>query len=320
MQNIPLVAIECTVYNHEPYLRDCLDGFVMQQTDFPFVAVVHDDASTDKSADIVREYAAKYPDIIRPIYETENQYSKGTLSRIMNEALDATGAKYIALCEGDDYWTDPHKLQKQVDFLESHPDYALTSHRYTIYDHERATFEPDYLHEAFRGKEMTEGITFSKSNYLDYPYMQTMSVVYRADCYDSEYYLSLPNRGDLVVFYVVLRNGLGYCMNFNGAVYRRSNSGVYAKKSWEEKHYVGFNLYSKMYYHTGDTVFLPHAISHAELVFGDIKSSLLKDNVYEKKKAEAVFSFWKTINERKKLFLSRLKLYRWRCRKRLANK
>lgn len=116
-----LVAIKCLVFNHEPYLRDCLEGFVMQQTDFPFVAIVHDDASTDHSADIIREYAAKYPDIILPIYETENQYSKhdGSLGRIMNAAVDATGAKYVAMCEGDDYWTDPHKLQKQVDILES---------------------------------------------------------------------------------------------------------------------------------------------------------------------------------------------------------
>ena len=113
MPNIPrkpLVAIKCLVFNHEPYLRDCLEGFVMQQTDFPFVAIVHDDASTDHSADIIREYAAKYPDIILPIYETENQYSKhdGSLGRIMNTAVDATGAKYVAMCEGDDYWTDPH--------------------------------------------------------------------------------------------------------------------------------------------------------------------------------------------------------------------
>ena len=119
------VAINCLVYNHEPYLRDCLEGFVMQQTDFPFVAIVHDDASTDHSADIIREYAAKYPDIIRPIYETENQWSKsdGSLTKIMDAAIDATGAKYVAICEGDDYWMDPLKLQKQVDFLEEHSDY-----------------------------------------------------------------------------------------------------------------------------------------------------------------------------------------------------
>lgn len=123
----PLVAIRCMTYNHEPYIRDALEGFVMQKTDFPFVAIVHDDASMDGTAAIIREYAKKYPDIIKPIYETENQYSKkdGSLSHIMNEACEATGAKYIAYCEGDDYWIDPLKLQKQVDFLESHPDYSM---------------------------------------------------------------------------------------------------------------------------------------------------------------------------------------------------
>lgn len=120
----PLVTVHCTVFNHEPYLRKCLDGFVMQQTTFPFVVVVHDDVSTDKSVVIIEEYAEKYPHIIKPIYEQENQYSKhdGSLWRIMNEA---TKGKYVALCEGDDYWTDPLKLQKQVDFLEANDDYGL---------------------------------------------------------------------------------------------------------------------------------------------------------------------------------------------------
>lgn len=122
-----LVAIRCITYNHEAYIRDALEGFIMQKTNFPFVAIVHDDASTDGTANIIREYAAKYPDIIKPIYETENQYSKhdGSLGRIMTAACEATGAKYIAMCEGDDYWTDPLKLQKQVDFLETHPDYSM---------------------------------------------------------------------------------------------------------------------------------------------------------------------------------------------------
>ena len=121
MKDNILVAIRCIVYNHEPYLRDCLEGFVMQKTNFRFVAVVHDDCSTDNSVAIIREYAEKYPDIIKPIYEIENQWSKhdGSLGRIMNAAIDATGAKYIAMCEGDDYWTDPYKLQKQIDILEA---------------------------------------------------------------------------------------------------------------------------------------------------------------------------------------------------------
>lgn len=131
-----LVAIQCFVYNHEPYLRECLDGFVMQKTNFRFVAIVHDDCSTDSSAAIIREYEEKYPEIIKPIYETENQYSKhdGSLTRIMDEAVDATGTKYLACCEGDDYWIDPYKLQKQVDFLESHSEIGLCYTDYNMYD------------------------------------------------------------------------------------------------------------------------------------------------------------------------------------------
>lgn len=123
----PLVTIRCLVYNHEPYLRQCLEGFVMQKTNFPFEAIVHDDASTDGSAAIIREYAEKYPDIIKPIYEIENQYSKhdGSLRRKMDVHMRG---KYIAMCEGDDYWIDSHKLQKQVNFMEEHPEYSLCFH------------------------------------------------------------------------------------------------------------------------------------------------------------------------------------------------
>lgn len=115
------VSIVCNAYNHEPYIRDALEGFVMQKTTFPFEVLVHDDASTDNTASIIREYEKKYPEIIKPIYETENQYSKkdGSLGRIQYGRVKG---KYIALCEGDDYWTDPMKLQKQYDALESHPE------------------------------------------------------------------------------------------------------------------------------------------------------------------------------------------------------
>lgn len=126
----PLVAIDCITYNHELFIKETLEGFISQKTNFPFVAIVHDDASKDKTAEIIKEYTEKYPDIILPIYETENQYSKGegtfrVVSEIMRTAIDATGAKYVALCEGDDYWIDPFKLQKQVDFLEQNPDYGM---------------------------------------------------------------------------------------------------------------------------------------------------------------------------------------------------
>lgn len=132
MESKIIVSIQCLVYNHEPYLRKCLDGFVMQKTNFKFEAIVHDDCSTDKSCAIIREYAEKYPDIIKPIYEKENQYSKhdGSLNRIMD---NASIGKYVAICEGDDYWIDPLKLQKQVDFLESHPDFDMVRTDSNVY-------------------------------------------------------------------------------------------------------------------------------------------------------------------------------------------
>ena len=120
MEDKIMVSIQCLVYNHEPYLRQCLEGFVIQKTNFKFEAIVHDDCSTDNSAAIIREYAEKYPDIIKPIYESENQYSKhdGSLGRIMDSACKG---EYIAFCEGDDFWTDILKLQKQFDALEEYP-------------------------------------------------------------------------------------------------------------------------------------------------------------------------------------------------------
>lgn len=137
------VCIRCMTYNHEKYLAHALEGFIMQKTNFPFVAIVHDDASTDSTTSILRHYAEKYPDIIKPIYETENQYSKhdGSLGRIMDEAIAATGAKYVAVCEGDDYWIDPYKLQKQVDILEADETLMFSCSNRRLVDMEGNTLE-----------------------------------------------------------------------------------------------------------------------------------------------------------------------------------
>jgi glycosyltransferase involved in cell wall biosynthesis len=135
-----IVSIRCATYNHEPYIRQTLDGFVMQKTNFRFEAIVHDDASTDGTAAIIREYAEKYPDIIKPIYETENQYSKhdGSLNRIMESAMRG---KYVALCEGDDYWVDPLKLQKQVDIMEKDGKIGLIYTNLNMYNQATGTME-----------------------------------------------------------------------------------------------------------------------------------------------------------------------------------
>ena len=124
-KNTVSVSIICNTYNHEDYIRDALDGFVMQRTNFRFEILIHDDASTDKTAEIIREYERKYPDILKPVYQTVNQYSRGGVGRFQYPRVKG---KYVAICEGDDYWTDSFKLQKQYDIMESHPEIDLCAH------------------------------------------------------------------------------------------------------------------------------------------------------------------------------------------------
>lgn len=193
----PLVAIRILVYNHAPFLRDCLNGIVMQETTFPFIAVVHDDVSTDGSTEIIREYEEKYPDIIKPIYETENQYSKrdGSLKRIMNEACK--GYRYHALCEGDDYWTDPHKLQKQVSYMEAHPECMMcVCHGAVSCRGKEHVSEDDYRllnHWPHPGTQERD-IDLKELSEKDGRYLLTAGVVYRASLreqYPAEF-MTLP--------------------------------------------------------------------------------------------------------------------------------
>lgn len=175
----PLVAVWSLVYNHEPYLRDYFEGIIMQKTNFPFIAIVHDDCSTDGSAAIIREYAEKYPDIIKPIFETENQYSKkdGSLDRIMYEAIKASGAKYIALCEGDDYWIDPLKLQKQVDFLEAHPDYSMCVSNINILENDGS------IHRSIWNTKVDQDLQIREIIINGGLYIGTASIVVRYNLY-----------------------------------------------------------------------------------------------------------------------------------------
>ena len=133
MNKHPKVSIICTVYKHEKYLRQCLDGFVMQKTEFPFEILVNDDCSPDNSAAIVREYETQYPDLFRCVYQNENQYSKGMLPW-WEVLFPMAKGEYLAICEGDDYWIDSYKLQKQVSFLDNHPDYVACFHNARVFD------------------------------------------------------------------------------------------------------------------------------------------------------------------------------------------
>lgn len=213
-----MVSIRCLVYNHEPYLRQCLDGFVMQKTNFRFEAIVHDDASTDNSAAIIREYAEKYPDIIKPVYEKENVYSKGQLilRRLMNSLCKG---KYVAICEGDDYWTDPLKLQKQVDYMEAHPDCSLCfTAANVIYEDgipecEKPPFEEQKTKDWF-GTEITDQWVVATASILhindmkDYPF-------------DPRFIY-----GDYPLVMYMLQKGYIHCIGEKMVTYRRNTGSV----------------------------------------------------------------------------------------------
>ena len=216
----PLLSIACITYNHAKFIRQALDNFLMQKTNFPFEIIIHDDASTDGTADIIREYEAKYPDIIKPIYQKENQWQKGvSISRTFQ--FPRIKGKYVAMCEGDDYWCDEYKLQKQVDFMEAHPDYALCYHpaKMIYVDEER------------------EPITIGKSKYnnpqpyynlIKGNYIPSNSVLYRTK-YLKQELKNYPNDiypNDWFNHIVVSKHGkIGYIPDVM-YVYRRHKQGI----------------------------------------------------------------------------------------------
>lgn len=222
-----MVSIRCAAYNHEHYIRQCLDGFVMQKTIFRFEAIVHDDASTDGTVAIIREYAEKYPDIIKPIFETENQYSKrdGSLRRIIDEAC--TG-KYFAICEGDDYWTDPLKLQKQIDFLEAHPDCMMTFHRaeckWEGKDTEQYTYDMD----------VCEDRDYDSTELMEHWIVPCASMVYRREVAD--YPIKHRERffsGDDVLYYSAAEMGKVHGFSDVMSVYRVHADSISRNKERE---------------------------------------------------------------------------------------
>lgn len=123
-----MVSICCIAYNQEQYIRQTLESFLSQKTDFAIEIVIHDDASTDRTAEIIREYELKYPDLIRAMYQQQNQYSKGVTNPSGAFNYPRARGKYIAMCEGDDYWIDENKLQKQVSYMEAHPKCSMCCH------------------------------------------------------------------------------------------------------------------------------------------------------------------------------------------------
>lgn len=234
----PLVSICCITYNHEKFIKDAIEGFLMQKTDFPFEILVHDDASTDETPDILREYQEKHPDLFRIVFQTENRYSRG----LKNTPLlyNMARGKYIALCEGDDYWTDPLKLQKQVDFLEAHPECSLCCHR-VLYKYEDAE-EKNYLFPDFE-----ENKIFEKQEFYGKYFSATCSVVFRNfQVSDLIKFMQGFLVGDLPLYYFYMQLGnFGYLSEAMG-VYRMHDLSLWFPRSVYQKNLGLFDTYLKI--------------------------------------------------------------------------
>lgn len=254
MQKKPLVSICCLAYNHAPYIRQCIEGFLMQKTNFSFEVLIHDDASTDGTAGIIREYEKKYPEIIFPIYQTVNQFSQGVKISAAYNFSRAKG-KYIAMCEGDDYWIDPYKLQKQVDYLENHPECIYSCHRYYIYSE---FTKEKYLmpNKYFDNQPDASDFIFEQ----DYPFLQewvtkTLTCVYRRDAYDITIANKYKYYRDVHLVYYLLSKGKGVCHSFVGGVYRKNAGGVFGSQSDINQFKINYRVYTELYFVTRDRIF-----------------------------------------------------------------
>ena len=169
--NEAVISIICNTYNHEKYIAQALDSFLMQKVNVPFEILVHDDASSDRTPEIIRKYKAQYPEIIKPILRKENQMSQG-FSITADFQIPRAQGKYIAFCEGDDYWTDENKLQIQYDFMEAHPEYSICCHAYNMVDKEGNLLEErrDFPEDGIVPMERLIG------NQLEVPHFATMLV------------------------------------------------------------------------------------------------------------------------------------------------
>jgi glycosyltransferase involved in cell wall biosynthesis len=226
----PIASISCITFNHENYIAEAIDGFLMQETDFPFEILIHDDASTDRTADIIREYEAKYPKLIKPIYQKENQYSQGINPGIICTFPRARG-QFIAFCEGDDFWNTPYKLQKQVDLLQKYPEAVMSVAKSNVCKQEGDSL---ILVNTYEGNEKViqgfEEITRS--------YFHTSTYVIRRQLLNeviSKYFSGHCLFGDTALRSILVSYGPFVFLPEVVSVYRQTGNGIWTSLSREKQ-------------------------------------------------------------------------------------
>lgn len=241
-----VVSICCLSYNQKEYIRDALEGFVSQKTSFAYEVLIHDDASTDGTADVIREYAGKYPELIKPIIQAENQYSRGLTNVSGTFNFPRAKGKYIAMCEGDDYWTDENKLQSQVDFMEAYPDCSMVFHSAKVDVQGKAITER--MMQPYRESRRVEPEEII-SKTVGYP---TASLMFRTEMVQClpEFYVKAPI-SDIPLQLLAAARGWAYYMDSPMCVYRLGGASSWTtamkQDNYEEKQRRYFRQMREMY-------------------------------------------------------------------------
>jgi glycosyltransferase involved in cell wall biosynthesis len=245
----PWVSICCCTYNHGNFIRQCLDGFVMQKTTFPFEILVHEDASVDNTASIVKEYEANYPHLFRCVYQSENQFQKqNTLHNIL---IPMSRGRYIAICEGDDYWTDPYKLQKQVDFLETNEEYSLCVGGY-IKKNETTCNTQIILKNGFCNDPNNKGITFTLSEMKNDWITKTLTILFKKSDLDKINLAFYKHATDTHLIYHLLKNKKAFYFNEIFGIFRVHRGGINSMQPEKYRTSMAYICYKELYEHNGD--------------------------------------------------------------------
>jgi len=229
-----MVSVAVLAYNHGKYIAQALDSILAQRCDFRIEILINEDKSTDNTAEILRQYESKYPSVFRIVYQPENVYSKG-IKPWCHILFPMARGKYIAICDGDDYWDDVTKLQKQVDFLEANPDYVVTYHDAKVVDGSGTLIKdsklPDDRKRDFTSDEVMTGI-----------FLLTVSMVFRNVLREFPSEIGTVANGDSFIISMLGQYGKGkYMTNVAPAVYRMHQGGVWGlrdnlKKSLSQRH------------------------------------------------------------------------------------
>ena len=235
------VSICMITYNHEKYIAEAIRGVLMQKTNFQIKLIIGEDCSLDNTRAICEQYAKDFPEVIELLPKPETNLG---MSKNFIRTLKQCKGSFIAFCEGDDYWTTKDKLEKQVNFLVSNPEYSLCSHLYTRYNFQKEKIEVDRYSNVV--KDNIDGLTFDKKLFLKNWLAKTLTIMIRNDCNYSTILEKYSYSRDLHLIYHVLNNGKGYCLNYTSGYYRKHSGGIHSTLDNFSNSYIKYAIFKEL--------------------------------------------------------------------------